>query len=160
MKKFIFAVAAVGFVFSFTSHGAAQVSVAVKKPKYDAKLAKKLGSDDLGMKQYVMVFLKRGPAKLEKSERSTLIKKHLENIGKLAEAKKLVLAGPFLDDTDLAGIYVFDVKTVEEAKALTETDPAVAAGVFVMELHPWYGSAALMALDPIHKKIAKKKPGE
>ncbi len=160
MKKFIFTIATLICVFVISNEAFGQTSSSAKKTKYDAKLAKKLGADDLGMKQYVMVFLKRGPAKLEKSERSALINKHLENIGKLAEAKKLILAGPFLDDTDLAGIYVFDAKTVGEAKALTETDPAVAAGVFVMELHPWYGSAALMALDPIHKKIAKKKPGE
>ena len=33
----------------------------VKKPEYDAMLAKRLGADDYGMKQYVMAFLKKGP---------------------------------------------------------------------------------------------------
>lgn len=131
-----------------------------KKVKYDAKLAKEVGADERGMKPFVMVFLKRGPGTFTKEERARLVNLHLENIGKLAESKKLVLAGPFMEDGDLRGIYIFDVRTVEEAKALTETDPAVKAGVFSMELRPWYASAALVKLYTIHDKIQQKKPGE
>ena len=81
---------------------------------------------------------------------------HLKNIIRLAEEGVLVLAGPFMsNDQDIRGIYIFDVTTVEEAKKLTETDPAIQAGVLVMELIPWYGSAALMELNDIHKKIQK-----
>ena len=36
------------------------------------------------------------------------------------------------------------------------TDPAVQAGRLVMELHPWYGSAALMTVNETHKRVAKK----
>ncbi len=53
------------------------------------------------------------------------------------------------------GIYIFDVRSVEEAKKLMETDPAIKAGSLVMELHPWYGSAALPLLAPLHKKVQK-----
>jgi len=73
----------------------------------------------------------------------------------LAEEGKLVLAGPFLDDGDLRGIYIFDAKTIEEAEAWTNSDPAVQAGSLIMELHPWYGSAGVMAINEIHKKIAE-----
>jgi hypothetical protein len=45
---------------------------------------------------------------------------------------------------------------VEEAKELTLTDPAVKAGAFEIELHPWYGSAALIEAAALHKKIQKK----
>ena len=65
------------------------------------------------------------------------------------------MAGPFLDNGDLRGIYIFDVKTIEEAKELTETDPAIQAGSLVLELKPWYGSAGLMQVNEIHKKIQK-----
>jgi uncharacterized protein len=74
----------------------------------------------------------------------------------MAEEGKLILAGPFLDDGDIRGIYIFNVQTVEEAEALTKTDPAIQSGRLVMELHPWYGSAALMEVNQMHKKIAKK----
>lgn len=126
------------------------------KSTYDAALAKKLGADERGMKTFVMVNLIRGKKEFEKAERDRLIAGHMENIGKLADSGKLVLAGPFFDNNDIRGIYIFDVDTLEKARALTETDPAVKAGVFEFEMRLWYGSAALLALDPIHKSIQKQ----
>jgi uncharacterized protein YciI len=66
-----------------------------------------------------------------------LQKAHLANIVRLAEMKKLVVAGPFGDDGQLRGIFVFKVASLEEAKALAETDPAVQAGRLTIEMHPW-----------------------
>ena len=34
-------------------------------PRYDEALAKRLGADDLGMRNYVMCFLKTGPLKVD-----------------------------------------------------------------------------------------------
>lgn len=124
---------------------------------YDAELAEELGADDYGMAQYVMAFLKPGPNRSEnKEERMALQRAHLDNINRLAEEGKLVLAGPFMDDGEIRGIYIFDVQTIEEARALTETDPAIQAGALVMELHPWYGSAAVKKINELHGKIAKE----
>ena len=128
-----------------------------KNPLYDAQLAQKLGADDYGMKTYVMAFLKTGPNRLKDSAaRAELQNAHLKNIIRLANDGKLIVAGPFLDDQEIKGIFIFNVSTVEEAKKLTETDPAIKAGSLIMELHPWYGSAALMQVVEIHKKIEKK----
>ncbi len=124
---------------------------------YDAELAQELGADAYGMKQYVMAFLKAGPSRSQDSlEAARLQRAHLDNIRRLAEEGKLVLAGPFLDDGEIRGIYVFDVATVEEAEKLTATDPSIQAGRLVMELHPWYGSAALLKVNELHEKIAKE----
>lgn len=126
-------------------------------PTYDAELARQLGADDYGMKTYVMAFLKSGSvASANKAQREALQRAHLTNIRRLAETGKLVLAGPFLDSGPVRGIYLFDVATVEEARALTASDPAVKAGVFVMELHRWYGSAAIMQLNGIARHLEKK----
>ncbi len=126
-------------------------------PQYDAALAKKLGADDYDMRQYVMAFLKDGPNRLTDSvQRAALQKAHLKNIIRLANEGKLLIAGPFLDGKEVEGIFIFNVSSVEEAKALTESDPAIKAGSLVMELRPWYGSAALVALFDIHKKLEKK----
>ena len=123
---------------------------------YDAQLAEKAGADEYGMKSYVMAFLKRGPNRPTDSiERAALQKAHMENIGILAEQGKLILAGPFLDDGELRGIYLFDTPSVDSARAYTATDPAIQKGSLVMELMPWYGSAALMKVNELHKKMAK-----
>ncbi len=128
------------------------------KKGYDEDLAKKLGADEYGMHKYVMAFLKKGPNRnQEKNEAEELQRAHMDNINKLAEQGRLVLAGPFLDDGDIRGVYIFDVETIEEAEKLTATDPAIKAGRLIMELHPWYGSAAIMQTNEIHEKISKVK---
>ena len=124
---------------------------------YDAEKASKYGADDYGMKKYIFAFLKRGPNRdLPKEEAAELQNAHLQNIMRLAEEGKLILAGPFFGNDDLRGIYIFDVETLEEAKSLTETDPAVQAGSLVMELKEWYGSAALMEVAKIGMTLQKK----
>ena len=124
---------------------------------YDSLLAKKYGADDYGMKQFIMAYLKTGKNVLtDKAEENRLQSEHMKNINKMAEDGKLVIAGPFMDNQSLQGIYIFDVRTIEEARELTSTDPAIKAGVLEMELHPWYGSAALLEINNIHNKIQKK----
>ncbi len=125
-------------------------------PAFDSIRAVRLGADAYGMRKYVMAFLKRGPNRSQDSATAARLQMaHMENIGEMAEAGKLVLAGPFLGDGDLRGIYIFAVESIEEAEALTRTDPAIQAGSLEMELTPWYGSAALMEVNEIHKNIAR-----
>src|SRR5262249_3355665 len=84
-------------------------------------------------------FLTRGekwtPEKTPATEE--IQKGHMANINRLAEMKKLIAAGPFGDDGQLRGIFVFRVGSLEEAKALTATDPAVQAGRLAMDIHQW-----------------------
>jgi uncharacterized protein len=124
---------------------------------YDSALARKLGADDYGMKKYVFAFLKSGKTIIsDKTEEQKIQIAHLRNIQRLAADGKLVIAGPFMDNQELRGIFIFNLATIEEAKQLIETDPAIKAGVLVMELHPWYGSAALMEVVGIHHRLEKK----
>jgi uncharacterized protein YciI len=86
-----------------------------------------------------LAFLKRGdkwtPEKTAATEE--LQKAHLANIVRLAELKKLVVAGPFGDDGTLRGIFIFKVGTIEEARELAATDPAVKAGRLALDIHPF-----------------------
>ncbi|MCC7465916.1 MAG: hypothetical protein IT261_06595 [Saprospiraceae bacterium] len=124
---------------------------------YNATMAAKLGADERGMKPYVMAFLKRGPNRNQDSITVAEIQKgHMDNINRMAESGKLVLAGPFMDDGEIRGIYLFNVPTIEEAQALTATDPAIKSGRLIMELHPWYGSAAMPLITPLHRQMEKK----
>ena len=124
---------------------------------YNESLAKQLGADDYGMKSYVMAILMAGDRVNEYSseQRAEIQKGHMDNINRLAEMGKLILAGPFVNGNEMRGIFLFDVPTKEEAEALTYTDPAVKAGVLKMNLVQWYGSAALMLLPEWHQKIQK-----
>lgn len=125
---------------------------------YDQNLAQSLGADEYGMKTYVMALLKPGPNRDQDKETAQKLQQaHLANIRRLAEKGQLVLAGPFMpNDHNLQGIYIFDVPSLEHAKKLTETDPAIQAGRLKMELIPWYGSATLPMVNDWHKKVAKK----
>lgn len=129
-----------------------------QKPTYDSILAKKLGADDYGMKQYVFCILKTGPANItDKAKKDSLFAGHMKNIGRLADEGKLAIAGPFgKNDKQYRGIFIFNVATLEEAEKLVQTDPAVKAGIFVVELTEWYASASLMATPELHKKVQKK----
>jgi len=129
------------------------------EPIFDEKLASELGADNYGMKQYVIAFLKAGPNRdMDEDEAIKIQRAHLDNIRRMAESGDLVLAGPFMDDGEIRGIYLFNVSTIEEARSLTETDPAIEAGRLQMELHPWYGSAALLKVNEIHASISKESP--
>jgi uncharacterized protein len=93
----------------------------------------------LARADYVFGLLVRGPkwtaAVTEETKR--LQEGHMANINRLSEAGKLVLAGPFIDGGERRGVFIFKVDTLEEARALTETDPAVKAGRLKIELHRW-----------------------
>ena len=86
-----------------------------------------------------LAFLTRGGKwTAEKTPQTEEIQKaHMANINRLAETKKLVMAGPFGDNGPLRGIFVFKVASLSEAKALAETDPAVQAGRLTLEILPW-----------------------
>jgi uncharacterized protein YciI len=129
------------------------------KSKYDEKLAKSLNADERGMKQYVFCLLKTGSnTTATAEEKENLFKGHMANIGRLAKEGKLVVAGPFTkNDRNYRGIYIFNVTTIEEAKALVATDPAIQSNLLEAELTSWYGTAALQETLKIHEKITKNK---
>ena len=130
------------------------------KTAFDADLAKKVGADDYGMRNYVFCILKTGPKDAEikdNAERDKIFAGHMANIKRLAGEGKLALAGPFGDNTkQWRGLFIFAVPTVEEAQKLVETDPVIKSGMMVADLTPWYGSAATMLINENHTKIQKK----
>ena len=92
-----------------------------------------------GMAVYYLVLLVKGPAWTaeESPELERLSAAHLAHLHELYESGRLILVGPLLDDGLIRGISVFRVGSAAEARALAEADPAVQAGRFVAELHPW-----------------------
>lgn len=133
-------------------------AAAADNPTFDPDLAKRLGADERGMRTYILCILKTGPkdAEIKGDERTKIFEGHFANIQRLADEGKLVVAGPFgKNDRSYRGLYIFNVATIEEAEKLVMLDPGVKAGVFVPELTPWYGSAAMMIVAETHKKLQK-----
>lgn len=131
-----------------------------KNPNYDAELAKTLGGDDYGMKKYILVMLKTGTnTATDKATTDSLFRGHLDNIHRLVELNKLIVAGPLgKNDKTYRGIFILNVTEFEEANQLLETDPAIKEKLLEAELYHWYGSAALPEYLKASDKIWKEKP--
>lgn len=91
------------------------------------------------MTTYQLGLAYRGPKATTEStpESIQLQADHLANIFKMLGSGKLGAAGPCLDGGNLSGVFVFQVGSIEEAKALADADPFVKAGILVVELHSW-----------------------
>lgn len=154
----IFAVLATHITFGQSNNPKEAV---VSNPNYDKALAGKLGADDYGMKSYFFVMLKTGTnTTADKELVNKSFKGHLDNINKLVEEKKLIVAGPFgKNEKNYRGIFILhNINSEEEAKALLQTDPAIKNGLLDYEIFTWYGSAALPEYLPLSDKIWKSKP--
>lgn len=121
------------------------------------------GSEAPAGEPYAFVFLETGPraSELDPTETRELGALHQQNIGRLGQEGVLLLAGPFgpqRSEPNWRGIYVFDVRTVEEAVALSETDPAVAAGAFALDTHLWRTDADLARVREL--ETARQESGE
>lgn len=128
-------------------------------PGFDSALAKSLNADDYGMRNYVFVILKSGSnTTTDEKEIDSVFNGHMQNINRLAEESKLVLAGPFgKNENSFRGLFVLNVESIEEAEELLQTDPAVKANFLKPEFYKWYGTASLQEVLKIHDKIAKYK---
>jgi uncharacterized protein YciI len=101
------------------------------------------------MTTYFVGILKRGPKWTPEvtEETKKLQEGHMANIRKMAEAGKLLVAGPFTDNTDLRGLYIFKADTIDEVKTMVAQDPAVQAGRLAVEVKPWYAAKGIK-VDP------------
>lgn len=151
MTKFLLIVS----VLFLTISGFAQKET----PIYDSVLARSLGADEYGMKSYIFAILKTGANKTEdKTVRDSLFRGHMDNINRLADEGKLVIAGPFgKNDKQFRGLFILNTTSVDDAKKWLSDDAAISAGIFEVEYIPWYGSAALPVYLPVHETISKAK---
>lgn len=140
--------------------GQAEKDTTISNPNYDPVLAKKLGGDDYGMKSYILVILKTGTNQTtDKAFISSSFRGHLDNIGRLVEEGKMIVAGPLgKNENSYRGIFILNAASLEEAGNLLQTDPAIKGGLLDVELYNWYGSAALPEYLEASDKVWKVNP--
>lgn len=105
------------------------------------KKEKTFKAGEYTMKQYYFVMLTKGPRRAEITDTAKineLQRGHIANLERLSKEGKIIVAGPFGDDGNWRGIFVFDCETQEEVEKLLQTDPAIAAGRMAYEIHPWW----------------------
>lgn len=114
---------------------------------------------DTQFESYQLILLRRRPdaPKLSDADSQALQKKHLAHLTKMAEAGKLVVAGPFehQDDETLRGLCLYRVGSLDEARKLAEQDPAVQAGRLRVEAMTWWTEKGALTF-PVGEAMAKK----
>lgn len=91
------------------------------------------------IRKYWFVMLTKGTNRTQDSVTANKIQEgHLANITRLYKEGKIKVAGPFGDNGSWRGIFIFDCETQAEVEKLLNTDPAIAAGRLLYEVHPWY----------------------
>jgi uncharacterized protein YciI len=81
---------------------------------------------------------------LSPEERTSVQAGHMANIEAMAKAGELAIAGPFVEDTALRGVFVFRTTDGAKIDALVANDPAVKRGRLRLELHTWWVSKGVM----------------
>lgn len=148
-------ISTLAFLLTFSCSAFSQANTV----KYNKALADSLSADANGMKQYVLVLLKTGTTQdLSKQTSDSLFKLHLSNMDEMVAKGKLVIAGPFKkNEKAYRGIFILNVKTLEEADVLLSTDAAIKAKLLEAESFYWYGSAALPMYLRYHNEIEKPR---
>jgi uncharacterized protein YciI len=110
-------------------------------PRWSEDIFKNARSLD-SLERLYFGFLKKGPNRKEGDDKNAEIqelqKAHIANIVRLAEMKKMVMAGPFGDEGELRGIFVFRVASMKEAQELAATDPMIKIDRLRIDLHSWH----------------------
>jgi hypothetical protein len=96
-----------------------------------------------------LLILRPDAPELDDDAASALQDAHLNHLAELHEAGHLLAAGPLRGDPDerFRGLSIFAVDP-EQARALSERDPAVRAGRFAVEILPWMVPGGAVAFSP------------
>ena len=145
-------------LFLFTT-AFAEAQTKISSPSFNAQLADSLKADEYGMRMYTLVILKTGKREEKNTEvLDSLFKGHMANIANMAKSGELFVAGPLeKNPNQYRGIFILKARTETETRKFLQADPAIAAGIFELEIFDWYGSAALPLYLPFHDQIQKTK---
>ncbi len=116
------------------------------------------------MVEFQMALIKTGPrwtATADK-DREPILREHFMNVMSMLASGQAVIAGPMADNTGLAGIIILRAASAAQAKTLVDADPAIKAGLFAAEMHPWWSEDIFkkpespLKLDTLYLGFLKK----
>jgi uncharacterized protein YciI len=112
-------------------------------------------------RDFTFVYLKTGPsrASMDASQLQEVFKGHMANIHRLADERRLLIAGPFNkpEDPTWRGIFILNTGNAREADAWVGTDPGVQAGVFAVERFPFRSDAALLESTRVEQEFQAER---
>jgi uncharacterized protein YciI len=129
-------------------------------------------AQDFQHKYFVMLNANPGKPELPKAEVDKIQAAHMANIDSLDRSGSLLAAGPFNGG---GGLFVLVAASIEDARNVLNTDPAVKANRFIIELYPLtmnYGSICpvkgkyemveyqFIKYTPVKDKISTVEAGE
>jgi uncharacterized protein YciI len=101
--------------------------------------------------RYTISLLLRGPEPplLDEAAASNLQDDHMAHLADLYESGELLAAGPVIGPPDqrIRGLSILRVDPVA-ARALEQRDPALRAGLYVVETYPWLVPAGTISFPP------------
>jgi uncharacterized protein len=101
---------------------------------------------DLEAFELVLLRTPENPPAFQDAEVGRIQAEHLAFYAGLRESGQVVTNGPVMEQPDpsLRGIAFYRVGSLEQARGLAETDPAVRAGRLAVEVMTWYCAPGTM----------------
>ena len=88
-----------------------------------------------GTREYTIVVLHRAPAYATRSDVESIVWEHGRRNFALRAAGLLSIVCPVRDDSDVAGVGIYNADPAQTCEIL-RGDPGVQAGIFTYEVHP------------------------
>jgi uncharacterized protein YciI len=144
------------WVLAVTLLAQAQGAPPVQPQAEGGSPAAKPAAQPVEFESYQLVLLRRPehPREYAADKLEEIQQAHLAHLRHLAQAGKLLVAGPLDDQPDprLRGVEIFRAGSLAEAKRLAEEDPAVKAGRLEAMVMTWYTEKGALTF-PIAEKL-------
>jgi len=115
--------------------GARYAAMVEKDPKAEANMV-----------ECFLAITRRGPnwPDAPSAETQRLMSRHIDFLNETARAGALAAAGPFTEEGELTGLFLFRTASLEKARELSAKDPLIEAAHMQAEIHPlWIAEEVL-----------------